>query len=183
MHIDLPEAGVGRGHGQDGKTVGAATHPERSASAGNGRPALMRRADRGRREGRHATRQPRGRGLAVPLDTRLPPQVGGSPPSDRSSQAIMDAQGHRGSHGLDRGHRVRGALRLRMVLGDGRARFARLCLSMLSWNSQALFKARETVLSRRMQPGWFRLPNYQTEPSSPWQKSQEGAGFREPDVA
>ena len=51
---------------------------------------------------------------------------------------------------------------------------------MLSWNSPALFKAREPPLLLRMpgalapdvgpalsagQPGWFRLPNYQTEPS------------------
>ena len=40
----------------------------------------------------------------------------------------------------------------------------RLCLTILSWNSQALFKARETFLPRRMQPGWFRLPDYQPEP-------------------
>ncbi len=43
----------------------------------------------------------------------------------------------------------------------------RLCLTIASWNSQALFKARETLLLPRMQPGCFRPPDYQTEPSTP----------------
>ena len=49
---------------------------------------------------------------------------------------------------------------------------SRLCLTIVSWNSQALFKARETLLLLRMQPGWFRSTDYQTEPSP-------GAGGRQ----
>jgi hypothetical protein len=69
-----------------------------------------------------------------------------------------------------------------LALGQeaGRCQKARLCLTITYWNSPALFKLREALLLLRMQPGWFRPSDYQTEPSLAVALAEHGVTSRRP---